>query len=53
MYNRVWVDTNRNWAGAAKKDYTPLEEREDWDGKVEVMPTAFEFDRTKTRSKQR
>ena len=34
MFNRAFKDTNR---GYEKSDYVPLDERDDWDGKVEVL----------------
>ena len=40
-FNSEFVDTAK---GYNPKDYVPLEERDDWDGKVEVLPTAFDFD---------
>ena len=35
LFNRSWADKD---TGYKKKDYTPLSERNDWDGKVEVVP---------------
>ena len=34
-----WVDTHKS-----REDYTPLDEREDWDVEVEVLPTGFDFE---------
>ena len=35
-FKRSWVDHGKDYKS---KDYVPLAEREDWDGKVEVLPT--------------
>ena len=35
-FNRIWHDPDQ---GHRKKNYVPLSERKDWDGKVEKLPT--------------
>ena len=36
LFNRYWKNERGN---TRKTDYTPLEERDDWDGIVEVLPS--------------
>ena len=40
-FNSAFADTAK---GYNPKDYVPLEERDDWDGKIEVLPTCFDFE---------
>ena len=35
-FNRIWHDRDK---GHRRKNYVPLSERDDWDGKIEVIPT--------------